>query len=47
MKKPVREEFTIERKFNGKVYKTINEEAFRSAMRRWERYKEAKQRHKI
>lgn len=45
MRKPTRNEFMEERKFDGKVYKSVNEEAFRHAMRKWEDYKRTLERH--
>lgn len=45
MKRPNRSEFMEERKFDGKIYKFVNEDAFRNAMRKWETYNKTKERH--
>ena len=44
MRKPNRKEFMEERKFDGKVYKSVNEDAYRTALRKWETFNRKKQR---
>lgn len=38
MKKPDRHDFVEERKIDGKLYKSINEDHYRTAMRKFDKY---------
>ena len=39
MNKPERHDFTEERKIDGKLFKSVNEELYRHSLRKWEKYK--------
>lgn len=45
MKKPIRKEFMEEMKYDGILYKSVHEEAYRIAMRKYNVYKREQTRH--
>lgn len=45
MKKPDLHEFVEERKIDGVLYKSINEELYRYSLKKWEECMRDKQRH--
>ena len=45
MKRPKRNEFMKEVKFDGKLYKSVDEDKYKSAMRKWEDYNRTLERH--
>ena len=47
MKKPDRHEFVEEKKFDGVLYTSVNEEAYRHSVRKYEDYLNKKRKHQM
>jgi len=45
MKKPNKAEFVEERKIDGILYKSVNEQMYRAALKHWDDYMKDKHRH--
>ena len=47
MKKPDRHEFVEEKKFDGVLYTSVNEEAYRHSVRKYEDYLNRRRKHQM